>query len=167
MSRNELAGGRAIQYKNWGEGMPRRKSRVVVPPGSCALCHKTENHPLLGDLLEKNDLKFHSNCIFASSGLYQEKTDGRTNREYIEGFHIEAIQREIRRGKSLLCAQCHSPGACVGCVVVSCPSSFHLPCLTKAGGITIFEGPFPSYCKRHAPKQVSLFVAQGFPVYKM
>ncbi|CAH8561146.1 unnamed protein product [Dicrocoelium dendriticum] len=132
--------------------MPRKRP-AVNRSGACAFCHSDDNHPLLGNLLEKGPLKFHANCIFAASGLSQDKDEGYTDENYIHGFHIESIQRELRRARVLNCSYCRFSGASVGCVVGSCPCSFHLPCITKANGITIFKDPFPSYCRRHVPKQ--------------
>lgn len=132
--------------------MPRRKTLPLVGD-LCSFCQQKEEHPLLGALVKTDEILLHSNCIFAASGLSQEKEDGKTEGDYVEGFHISAIQKELRRGRLLTCSFCRRHGATVGCVVGSCPRSFHLPCITKAQGVTIFEDPFPSYCKRHAPKQ--------------
>lgn len=132
--------------------MPRKRP-AVHRTGACAFCHSDDDHPLLGNLLEKGTLKFHANCIFAASGLSQDKDEGYTDENYIHGFHIGSIQRELRRARVLTCTYCRFSGASVGCVVGSCHSTFHLPCITKAKGITIFKDPFPSYCRRHVPKQ--------------
>ncbi|KAA0192838.1 hypothetical protein FBUS_00161 [Fasciolopsis buskii] len=141
--------------------MPRKKTSPIVGD-LCSFCQKEEELPLLGALVKTDEFLLHSNCIFAASGLSQEKEDGKTEGDYIEGFHISAIQKELKRGRHLTCSFCRRHGASVGCVVGSCPRSFHLPCITKAKGITIFEDPFPSYCKRHAPKQVR---SCGFSFY--
>ncbi|KAG5447747.1 G2/M phase-specific E3 ubiquitin-protein ligase [Clonorchis sinensis] len=133
--------------------MPRRKTLRPLCTDSCAFCLKLDDNPLLGNFTHNGELKLHTNCIFAASGLSQDKEEGTTDEDYIEGFHIDAIKREIRRGRSLICSYCRNPGACVGCVIKSCPCTFHLPCVSKAKGVTIFSSTFPSYCRRHAPKQ--------------
>ncbi|CAL8094810.1 unnamed protein product [Calicophoron daubneyi] len=132
--------------------MPRKKL-ARAPPGACVLCLTTDNHPLLGDLREKNGITVHINCIFAASGIFQEDAKCSTNGKYIEGFSLSAIEQEVHRGRSLGCSYCRNSGATVGCCISACHCSFHLPCVTKAKGITIFEGSFPSYCRRHVPGQ--------------
>ncbi|TPP58642.1 G2/M phase-specific E3 ubiquitin-protein ligase [Fasciola gigantica] len=133
--------------------MPRKKPPPKIVEELCGFCQQEEEHPLLGALVKTDEVVLHSNCIFAASGLSQDKEDGKTEGEYVEGFHISAIRKELKRGRLLHCCHCHRYGASVGCVVGSCPRSFHLPCITKAMGVTIFEDPFPSYCKKHAPRQ--------------
>lgn len=147
--------------------MPRKKSLKLNNTG-CIFCSEVDDYPLLGPIIEKNGFKVHTNCIvssnlwntlllkFAASGLSQTNNENESPDDFIVGFAVSSILNELRRGRSLKCSVCRLPGACVGCVVNTCHTTFHLPCLIKAQGITIFEGNFPSYCRRHANRQVCL-----------
>ncbi|KAH8852404.1 G2/M phase-specific E3 ubiquitin-protein ligase isoform 2 [Schistosoma japonicum] len=132
--------------------MPKKKP-IKINKTVCIFCSEVDQHPLLGPVIEKNGLKMHTNCIFAASGLSQANTEGETSDNLIVGFPIPAILNELKRGRNLKCSVCRLHGACVGCVVNACHTTFHLPCLIKAQGVTIFEGNFPSYCRRHANRQ--------------
>ncbi|CAH8458863.1 unnamed protein product [Schistosoma intercalatum] len=132
--------------------MPRKKSLKLNNTG-CIFCSEVDDYPLLGPIIEKNGFKVHTNCIFAASGLSQTNNENESPDDFIVGFAVSSILNELRRGRSLKCSVCRLPGACVGCVVNTCHTTFHLPCLIKAQGITIFEGNFPSYCRRHANRQ--------------
>ncbi|VDO78461.1 unnamed protein product [Schistosoma curassoni] len=126
--------------------MPRKKSLKLNNTG-CIFCSEVDDYPLLGPIIEKNGFKF------AASGLSQTNNENESPDDFIVGFAVSSILNELRRGRSLKCSVCRLPGACVGCVVNTCHTTFHLPCLIKAQGITIFEGNFPSYCRRHANRQ--------------
>ena len=71
----------------------------------------------------------------------------------ILGFLVHDIKREIKRGKSLRCHLCNATNATVGCAVDSCLKTFHLPCLLRSGGLTLFFGAFDSFCQEHRPSQ--------------
>ncbi|CAH8455222.1 unnamed protein product [Schistosoma turkestanicum] len=132
--------------------MPRRK--LLKPNNTaCIFCTEVGEYPLLGPIIEKNGLKVHTNCIFAASGLSQTNAEDESPDDFIVGFPISSILSEVKRGRSLKCSVCRLPGACVGCVINTCHTTFHLPCLIKAQGVTIFEGNFPSYCRRHTRRQ--------------
>ncbi|VDQ04543.1 unnamed protein product, partial [Trichobilharzia regenti] len=90
---------------------------------------------------------------FAASGLSQTIDEDESSDDHIIGFSISSIHKEIKRGRSLRCSVCRLHGACVGCNVNTCLTTFHLPCLINAQGMTIFEGNFASFCRRHAPRQ--------------
>ncbi|CAH8834080.1 unnamed protein product [Trichobilharzia szidati] len=132
--------------------MPRKKS-IQTNNAGCVFCDKNDQHPLLGPVVEKNGLKMHTNCLFAASGLSQTIDEDDSSDDHIIGFSISSIHKEIRRGRSLRCSVCRFHGACVGCTVNTCQTTFHLPCLINAQGMTIFEGNFASFCRRHAPRQ--------------
>ncbi|CAH8473874.1 unnamed protein product [Heterobilharzia americana] len=132
--------------------MPRKKPLKIDNP-SCVFCSEVDHHPLLGPVVEKNGLRMHTNCIFAASGLSQADDADESSDDYIVGFPVSSIVNELKRGRSLKCSVCRLHGACVGCAVNTCHTTFHLPCLIKAQGVTIFEDHFPSYCRRHAPRQ--------------
>ena len=71
----------------------------------------------------------------------------------ILGFLVADIEREVKRGRSLRCHLCNSTSATVGCAQVSCRKTFHLPCLLRSGGLSLFFGAFDSFCQEHRPSQ--------------
>ena len=73
--------------------------------------------------------------------------------EGILGFLVADIEREVKRGKRLRCHLCNSTSATIGCAKVSCQKSFHLPCLLRSGGLSLFFGAFDSFCQEHRPSQ--------------
>ena len=48
---------------------------------------------------------------------------------------------------------CNATNATVGCAVDSCLKTFHLPCLLRSGGLSLFFGAFDSFCQEHRPSQ--------------
>lgn len=144
--------------------MKRRRRGIKKEADTCIFCFKCDGHPLLGPLIDKCGIKVHTNCVvikcffifqFTASGLSQKANANDKRTDHVDGFLIDDIKYEVKRGRSLFCSICRKSVACVGCNVSSCVTSFHLPCLIKSHGLTIFKDPFPSYCRRHAPKQVS------------
>ncbi|VEL30030.1 unnamed protein product [Protopolystoma xenopodis] len=83
--------------------------------------------------------------------------------KHIEGFLIEDIWAELKRGRALRCSSCRRPGACIGCSIKKCSVKGHLPCIYKTKGVAIFESEFPVFCHRHRPHQTS--VTQTFYVF--
>lgn len=71
----------------------------------------------------------------------------------ILGFLTEDIQKELRRGRRLVCSYCKKIGATLGCCNVRCKRIFHFPCGLKAGSLHQYFGEFRSYCINHRPKQ--------------
>ena len=71
----------------------------------------------------------------------------------ILGFLVGDIEREVKRGRRLRCHLCNSTSATVGCARVSCRKTFHLPCLLRSGGLSLFFGAFDSFCQEHRPSQ--------------
>ena len=71
----------------------------------------------------------------------------------ILGFLVDDIKREFRRGRKLRCHLCNLKSATVGCALVSCNKTFHLPCLLRSGGLSLFFGSFDSFCQEHRPSQ--------------
>ena len=71
----------------------------------------------------------------------------------ILGFLVHDIKREIKRGKSLRCHLCNATSATLRCGVDSCLKTFHLPCLLRSGGLSLFYGAYDSFCQEHRPSQ--------------
>ena len=92
-----------------------------------------------------------TSLILTHQSSYQlqvgDDTDG------ILGFLVPDIEKEVKRGKRLRCHLCNSTSATVGCAHVSCQKTFHLPCLLRSGGLSLFYGAFDSFCQEHRPSQ--------------
>ncbi|XP_076642992.1 uncharacterized protein LOC143353496 isoform X2 [Halictus rubicundus] len=127
--------------------MSKRKS---LDRKSCCFCGLSDNDELeYGKFYEHGDVITHYYCLLLSSNMEQKgrDTDG------ILGFLISDIQKEIRRGKRLVCSFCKKNGATLGCCNTKCKKIFHYPCGLRAGSLHQFFGEFRSYCQNHRPRQ--------------
>lgn len=100
-------------------------------------------------MYEDKGIATHYYCLLLSSNMEQKGRDD----EGILGFLAEDIQKELRRGKRLVCSYCKKIGATLGCCNVRCKRIFHFPCGLKAGSLHQFFGEFRSYCINHRPIQ--------------
>ncbi|XP_012540883.1 dentin sialophosphoprotein [Monomorium pharaonis] len=117
---------------------------------ACCFCNSKENDELeYGKIYEHDGIVTHYYCLLLSSNMEQKGNDD----EGILGFLAEDIQKELRRGKRLVCSYCKKIGATLGCCNIRCKKIFHLPCGLKAGSLHQFFGEFRSYCVNHRPKQ--------------
>ena len=98
-----------------------------------------------------NFFLFMTNLQYFSSGLAQNGSDGQFNT--INGFLLEDISKELRRGLRLLCSGCNKPGGYVGCAVNTCKKAGHFPCLQRLGYLFQYYGNFKAYCPDHHPTQ--------------
>ena len=99
------------------------------------------------------DVTAHYFCLLFASGLTQKGgyEDG------IQGFLLDDIRRELRRGKFLKCSYCRKRGAVVGCLVAECSANYHFPCGIENGAYNDFHhesNSYPSHCKKHRPKNL-------------
>ncbi|KAL6255966.1 hypothetical protein P5V15_013203 [Pogonomyrmex californicus] len=120
------------------------------PAKVCSFCNLSDDNELeYGKIYEHNGVVTHYYCLLLSSNMEQKGKDD----EGILGFLTEDIQKELRRGKRLVCSYCKKIGATLGCCNVRCKRIFHFPCGLKAGSLHQFFGEFRSYCINHRPKQ--------------
>ncbi|XP_035719281.1 uncharacterized protein LOC118440409 isoform X5 [Vespa mandarinia] len=116
----------------------------------CCFCGLTEDNELeFGKFHEYHGIVTHYYCLLLSSNMEQKGNDN----EGILGFLVEDIQKELRRGKRLICSYCKKNGATLGCCNTRCKRIFHFPCGLRAGTLHQFFGEFRSYCINHRPKQ--------------
>ncbi|XP_058789473.1 uncharacterized protein LOC131663224 isoform X2 [Phymastichus coffea] len=127
-------------------------SRSFVKDGKklCCFCGLPDDNELeFGKFYEYEGIVTHYYCLLLSSNMEQKGSDD----QGILGFLGDDIQKEIRRGKRLVCSHCKKSGATLGCCNVKCKRIFHLPCGLKAGSLHQFFGEFRSYCINHRPIQ--------------
>ncbi|XP_011501260.1 PREDICTED: putative uncharacterized protein DDB_G0282133 isoform X2 [Ceratosolen solmsi marchali] len=117
---------------------------------SCCFCGLSEENEVeYGKFYQHSGIITHYYCLLLSSNMEQKGNDD----EGILGFLADDIQKEIRRGKRLVCSYCRRNGATLGCCNTKCKKIFHFPCGLKAGSLHQFFGEFRSYCINHRPKQ--------------
>ena len=88
---------------------------------------------------------------YFSSGLAQNGTDGESNT--INGFLVEDVNKELRRGLKIKCSGCKQPGGYIGCAVRTCRKAGHFPCLHTLGYTFQHCGSFEAFCPKHCPTQ--------------
>ncbi|XP_043494560.1 protein PFF0380w-like isoform X1 [Polistes fuscatus] len=116
----------------------------------CCFCGLTEDNEFeFGKFYEYHGIVTHYYCLLLSSNMEQKGKDN----EGILGFLLRDIQKELRRGKRLICSYCKKNGATLGCCNARCKRVFHFPCGLRAGTLHQFFGEFRSYCINHRPKQ--------------
>lgn len=150
-----------------------RKPKIILPPGravyyfystkffdyfififqdECCFCQFNSKEVYeLGELTKCQDVAAHFYCLLFAPGLTQ---NGQPH-EGIEGFLLDDIRKELKRGKLLKCSYCSKRGAVVGCTVPECKINYHLPCGIDNGAFNQFHDKnhsFPSFCKKHRPK---------------
>ncbi|XP_053330176.1 PHD finger protein 6 [Spea bombifrons] len=115
----------------------------------CGFC-RSNREKECGQLLMSNNLKVaaHHRCMLFSSALVSSQSDS----ENLGGFSIEDIQKELRRGKKLMCSLCHCPGATIGCDVKTCRRTYHYHCALHDKA-QIRENPsqgiYMIFCRKH------------------
>jgi len=91
-------------------------------------------------------------CLFSSQGVQRGKDE-----EGLNGFLLEDIRKEVKRGESLMCDFCKKTGATIPCKKKSCRKVYHFSCgaLCTAPGehYFIFLNNMDSWCWAHAPRQ--------------
>uniref|UniRef100_A0A8C5PSG3 PHD finger protein 6 n=1 Tax=Leptobrachium leishanense TaxID=445787 RepID=A0A8C5PSG3_9ANUR len=115
----------------------------------CGFCRSNQEKEC-GQLLMSNNLKVaaHHRCMLFSSALVSSQSES----ENLGGFSIEDIQKELRRGKKLMCSLCHCPGATIGCDVNTCRKTYHYHCALHDKA-QIQENPsqgvYMIFCRKH------------------
>ncbi|NP_001088235.1 PHD finger protein 6 L homeolog [Xenopus laevis] len=115
----------------------------------CGFC-RSNREKECGHLLISSNQKVaaHHRCMLFSSALVSSQSDS----ENLGGFSIEDIQKELKRGKKLMCSLCHCPGATIGCDVKSCHRSYHYHCALRDKA-HIQENPsqgmYTIFCRKH------------------
>ncbi|XP_043462179.1 putative uncharacterized protein DDB_G0277255 isoform X2 [Leptopilina heterotoma] len=136
--------------------MSRRRShatscRVATPGKVCCFCGLADINELeYGKIYELGNIVTHYYCLLLSSMMQQKGRDD----QGILGFLSADIEKEVKRGKRLVCYHCKKNGATLGCCNTKCKRIFHLPCGLKAGSLHQFYSEFRSYCINHRPKQL-------------
>ncbi len=106
----------------------------------------------LGKLITKEDISAHYYCVLFAPGL---KQNGDLN-QGIDGFLVDDIKKEVRRGSRLSCSYCRKSGAVIGCAIIDCNIKFHLTCGLINNSFHDFHNEdktFPSFCSQHRPNQ--------------
>ena len=109
-------------------------SSITRRSHACYLCGLDEDDPLnYGDLKHctKNgrEIYAHNFCLLFSCNLEQNGSD----EEGINGFLIEDIEKEKRRGGLLICKFCGKKGATAACCNEKCKTSYHYTCAVNQG----------------------------------
>ncbi|CAI9549405.1 unnamed protein product [Staurois parvus] len=115
----------------------------------CGFC-RSNREKECGQLLVSSNQKVaaHHRCLLFSSALVSTQSVS----ENLGGFSIDDIQKELRRGKKLMCTLCHCPGATIGCEVKTCRRTYHYHCgLHDKAQIqeNPSQGIYLIYCRKH------------------
>ncbi|KAM4702072.1 uncharacterized protein O3C94_003017 [Discoglossus pictus] len=118
--------------------------------GMCNFCHQREQNQETGPLLKTPDDKItaHENCMLYSPAV----VSGKQGSDVLGGYDVESVQKEIKRGKRMVCYLCGKTGATVGCNIKSCKKTYHYLCVPKAGGEYITDESKEIYiilCLKH------------------
>lgn len=120
-------------------------SSAEPPVIVCAFCGEGDDRGLLklpGDAMGVHPLVYvsqrlfvHDQCTIASPLCFNR------------GGKWYNVTKEIRRGRSISCAQCKRRGATIGCNIERCPKSYHWKCAVSCGW-SLNQIQF--YCPEHA-----------------
>ncbi|XP_014304609.1 PHD finger protein 11 isoform X2 [Myotis lucifugus] len=118
----------------------------------CALCPKDLECGVLY-CAQSEDIAAHENCLLYSSALV-ECEDSDPKQGY-RSFNVEAVKKEIFRGRRLKCTFCDEKGATVGCDKKSCPKNYHFFCAKNDHAVlhTGSGGIYKVFCQEHAPSR--------------
>ncbi|KAG8448310.1 hypothetical protein GDO86_015412 [Hymenochirus boettgeri] len=115
----------------------------------CGFC-RSNREKECGQLLMSSNQKVaaHHRCMLFSSALVSSQSVS----ENLGGFSIEDIQKELKRGRKLMCSLCHCPGATVCCKVKTCHKTYHYHCaLHDKAHIqeNPSQGMYMIFCRKH------------------
>ncbi|XP_036106231.1 histone-lysine N-methyltransferase SETDB2 isoform X4 [Molossus molossus] len=107
---------------------------------TCALCPKDLECGILY-CAPSEEIAAHENCLLYSAALVECENDDPKNG--YRSFDVEAVKKEIFRGRRLKCTFCRKRGATVGCDEKTCAKNYHFFCAkndhavlhTGSGGI--------------------------------
>ncbi|XP_066237000.1 histone-lysine N-methyltransferase SETDB2 isoform X6 [Saccopteryx leptura] len=134
---------------------------------TCALCPKGLECSILYFARSEN-VAAHENCLLYSSGLVECEDHDSLN--YDRSFDVEAVKKEIFRGRKLKCKFCDKKGATVGCDEKSCPKSYHYFCAKDARAVVHTrpeEGVYKVFCQQHAPSGEAQRVNTSFDFHHL
>lgn len=110
----------------------------------CNVCNTSKEDPLrLGKFYKSGQLTVHYFCVLLSDGLPQRGKDT----QGILGFLGKDIMKMILANKNSKCVFCKKGGATLKCN--KCTKIYHLPCVLRNGGCSIFQPLFVSLCNVH------------------
>ncbi|KAM5311137.1 PHD finger protein 11 isoform 1-T2 [Glossophaga mutica] len=117
---------------------------------TCALCPKDLECSVLYFARSEN-IAAHENCLLYSSALVECEAHDPCNHD--RSFDVEAVKKEIRRGRKLKCTFCGKRGATVGCDKKACAKNYHFFCAKNDHAVlhTGSEGIYKVFCQQHAP----------------
>jgi len=126
---------------------------------SCEFCHLGDTKDILQSgrlyrLVSGKSVEYYHYfcCLFSSQGIQRGKDE-----EGLNGFLLEDLRKEVRRGESLICCFCKKNGATIPCHKKGCKKNYHFSCgaLCQEPGqhVYIFLNNMDSYCFTHRPRQ--------------
>nr|KAF6374926.1 PHD finger protein 11 [Pipistrellus kuhlii] len=118
----------------------------------CALCPKGLECGVLY-CAQSDEIAAHENCLLYSSALVECEED--EPKEGYRSFDVEAVKKEIFRGRRLRCTFCDEKGATVGCDKKSCSKNYHFFCAKNDHAVlhNASGGIYKVFCKEHAPSR--------------
>lgn len=124
----------------------------------CQFCHQGETKDILqsGRLYKLSTGKgsveyYHYFCLlFSSKGIQRGKDE-----EGLNGFLLEDIKNEVKRGAVIKCDICKKSGATIPCHIKKCKKNYHFSCGAEASPehLYVFRNNMDSFCWNHAPQQ--------------
>ncbi|XP_016060945.1 PREDICTED: histone-lysine N-methyltransferase SETDB2 isoform X4 [Miniopterus natalensis] len=119
---------------------------------TCALCPKNLECSVLY-CAQSEDIAAHENCLLYSSALVECENDD--PKHCYRSFDVEAVKKEIFRGRRLKCRFCGERGATVGCDEKTCAKSYHFFCAKNDHAVltTGVGGIYKVFCQQHAPSR--------------
>ncbi|NWV31490.1 PHF11 protein, partial [Grantiella picta] len=92
---------------------------------TCAFCSEGEAGSVMY-VAKETDIAAHQDCLLFSSGFVESEDHNPENLEI--RFDVKSVEKELRRGKRLMCNFCRKKGATVGCEERACRRSYHFFC---------------------------------------
>lgn len=133
-----------------GPAAPAGGVCALCPPGGPPPGAALGLGPLLGPFTTRGD-RAHLSCAEWAPEVF-----------YDDGGALRQVGAAVRRGRQMRCAHCALRGATLGCLVASCPRSYHLAC-AAAGGVTLDADRFLAACPVHAEARPSRPAAPSVP----
>ncbi|KAK0088412.1 hypothetical protein PV325_012076 [Microctonus aethiopoides] len=129
---------------------PRTTKKSLSSERKCVFCNLSEDNELkYGKIYERDGIVTHYYCLLLSSNMQQRGRD----EDGILGFLTIDIEKELKRGRRLVCSYCKKTGATLGCCNRKCKKVFHYPCGIKDNTLHQFYDQYKSFCVLHRPKQ--------------
>ncbi|XP_015998603.2 PHD finger protein 11 isoform X4 [Rousettus aegyptiacus] len=131
---------------------------------TCALCPKDLECSVLYFARSEN-IAAHENCLLYSSALVECEDHDPCNHD--RNFDVEAVKKEINRGRRLKCTFCRKRGATVGCDEKSCSKNYHFFCAKNDRAVlqSGSEGIYKVFCQQHDPSRGTQYVKRLSDVF--